>query len=117
MASNVLAVVWAALRGVHGEDKVDHEVSLYDIAQELSTTYTGMMMAIPEPEWNIFYATHTVDLAEILLDLARRVRLQALRNSSRALTKPSPQGKKAPRKGHVATAKLLMNRKANADTP
>lgn len=117
MASNVLAVVWAALRGVHGEDKVDHEVSLYDIAQELSTTYTGMMMAIPEPEWNIFYATHTVDLAEILLDLARRVRLQAFRKSSRTSKKPSSKGKKASRKGHVSTAKLLMNRQSNLVTP
>ena len=28
VASNVLAVVLAALRGVHGEDTVEHEVSL-----------------------------------------------------------------------------------------
>jgi hypothetical protein len=54
VAYNVLAVVLAALRGVHGEDRVDHEVSLYYIANELSTTYTGMMIAIPEPEWDIF---------------------------------------------------------------
>ncbi|MCZ6875286.1 MAG: transposase [bacterium] len=33
-AYNLLAVVLAALRGVHGEDTVDQEVSLYDIAHE-----------------------------------------------------------------------------------
>jgi hypothetical protein len=117
VAYNVLAVVLAALRGVHGEDRVDHEVSLYYIANELSTTYTGMMIAIPEPEWDIFYAMDTVDLAEILLDLARHVRLQAFRKSSRTSKKPRSKGKKASRKGHVSTAKLLMNRQANLATP
>jgi Glycine-zipper domain len=33
---------------------VEHEVSLYYIANEIATTYTGMMIAIPEPEWAIF---------------------------------------------------------------
>ena len=117
VAYNVLAVVLAAFRGVYGEDRVDQEVSLYDIANELSTTYTGMMIAIPEPEWDIFYAMDTVDLAEILLDLARHVRLQAFRKSSRAPQKPRSKGKKASRKGHVATAKLLMNRKASSTAP
>ena len=111
MASNVLAGVLAALRGVHGEDTVEHEVSLYDIANEIATTYKGMMIAIPEPEWDIFYAMPPVDLAVILLDLARRVPLQAFRKSSRRLRTPNPQGQKAPRKGHVSTAKLLRIRK------
>jgi len=117
VAYNVLAVVLAALRGVHGEDTVDHTVSLYYIATEISATYKGMMIAIPEPEWEIFYAMNTADLAAILLDLAQRVSLQAFRKSSRTPKKPSPQGKKAPKKGHVSTAKLLMNRKANSATP
>ncbi len=117
VAYNVLAVVLAALRGVHGEDTVDHKVSLYYIATEISATYKGMMIAIPEPEWEIFYAMNTADLAAILLDLARRVSLQAFRKSSRTPKTPSPQGKKAPKKGHVSTAKLLMNRKANSATP
>lgn len=117
VAYNVLAVVLAALRGVHGEDTVDHEVSLYYIAMEISATYKGMMIAIPEPEWEIFYAMNTVDLAAILLDLARRVPLKAFRKSSRTPKKHGPQGTKAPRKGHVSTAKLLMSRKANSATP
>src|SRR6266568_8748228 len=117
VAYNVLAVVLAALRGVHGEDTVDHKVSLYYIATEISATYKGMMIAIPEPEWEIFYAMNTADLAAILLDLARRVSLQAFCKSSRTPKKPRPQGKKAPKKGHVSTAKLLMNRKAHSATP
>ena len=117
VAYNLLAVVLAALRGVHGEDTVDHEVSLYYIANEVSTTYTGMMIAIPAPEWDIFYAMPTAELAAILRDLAQRVRLQAFRKSTRKPPKSRPQGKKTPRKGHVSTAKLLMNRHANLATP
>ena len=117
MAYNLLAVVLAALRGVHGEETVDEEVSLYYIANEIATTYHGMMIAIPEPEWEVFDSMSPADLAAILLDLAQRVRLQAIRKSPRRPKKPRPQGKKTPRKGHVSTAKLLMNREANSATP
>ena len=44
VAYNVLAVVLAALRSVHGEETVDQEVSLYYIANEIATTYKGMMI-------------------------------------------------------------------------
>jgi len=117
VASNLLAVVSAALRRVHGEEMVDEEVSLYSIANEITTTYHGMMIAIPEPEWDVFYAMSTADLAAIWVELAQGVRLQAFRKSPRRPKKPHPQGKKPARKGHVATAKLLMNRKANLVTP
>lgn len=117
VAYNLLAVVLAALRGVHGEEKVDEEVSLYYIANEISTTYHGMMIAIPPPEWDVFYSMSPADLAAILLELAQRVRLQAIRKSPRRPKKPRPQGKKPARKGHVATAKLLMNRQAKVATP
>ena len=117
VAYNVLAVVLAALRGVHGEETVDAEVSLYYVANEITTTYHGMMIAIPALEWDVFYAMSPADLAAILLALAQRVRLQAMRKSPRRPQKPRPQGKKPARKGHVATAKLLMNRQAKSATP
>jgi hypothetical protein len=117
VAYNLLAVVLAALRGVDGEETVDEEVSLYYIANNIATTYHRMMIAIPAPEWDIFYAMSPADLAAILLELAQKVRLQAIRKSPRRPKIPRPQGKKPARKGHVSTAKLLMNRKANVVTP
>jgi Transposase DDE domain len=117
VAYNVWAVVLAALRGVHGDETVDAEVSLYYIANDIATTYHGMMIAIPAPEWDVFYAMRPADLAVILLDLAHKVCLQAIRKSPRRPQKPRPQGKKPVRKGHVATAKLLMNRQAKSATP
>ena len=117
MAYNVLAVVLAALRGAHGAETVDDEVSLYYVANEITTTYHGMMIAIPEPEWDVFYAMSPADLAALLLELAHKVRLQAIRKSPRRPKKPRHQGKKPARKGHVATAKLLLNRQAKSATP
>ncbi len=117
VAYNLLAVVLAALRSVHGEDTVDQDVSLYYIANEISTTYKGMMIAIPALEWDLFYSMNRADLAAILLELARRVRLQAFRKRPRRPQKPHPKGEKMSRKGHVSTAKLLMTRQANSARP
>jgi hypothetical protein len=117
VAYNLLAVVLAAWRGVHGEETVDEEVSLYYIANEITTTYHGMMIAIPAPEWEVFYSMSLADLAAILLERAQRVRLQAMRKSPRRPKKPRLRGEKPARKGHVATAKLLMNRRAKTATP
>ena len=43
------------------ECEVDEEVSLYYIANEITTTSHGMMIAIPEPEWDMFYAMSPAD--------------------------------------------------------
>ena len=58
---------------------MDEEVSLYYIANEIITTYHGMMIAIPEPEWDVFYSMSTAGLAAILVELAQGVRLPAFR--------------------------------------
>jgi Transposase DDE domain len=117
VAYNVLAVVLAALRSVHGEETVDEEISLYYIANEISMTYHGMMIAVPEREWDVFYAMSTADLAAILIELARGVRLQAFRKSPRRPQKPRSQDKRPARQGHVSTAKLLRKRGTNLATP
>lgn len=110
VASNLLAVVLAALRSVHGQEKVDEEVSLYYIANDLSTTYTGMMIAIPEAEWDVFARLSTPDMVATLLDLAQRVNLRAYRKSPRGPKKPRPKRDGRSKPGHVSTAKLLMAR-------
>ncbi len=54
VAYNMLAVVMAALRSVHGESRIDQALSLYDVANDIAPTYQGMMMAIPVEEWRVF---------------------------------------------------------------
>ena len=83
VAYNVLAVVLAVLRGVHGQQTVDEEVSLYSLANEVAAT---------------------------LLDLAQRVNLRALRKSPRGPKKPPPKRDGNSKQGHVSTAKLLTAR-------
>lgn len=110
VAYNVLAVVLAALRGIHGQQTVDEEVSLYYLANEVATTYHGMMIAIPEVEWDVFYRMSASDMAVTLLDLAKRVNIRAFRKSPRGPKKPRPERDSNAKQGHVSTAQLLMAR-------
>ena len=110
VAYNVLAIVLAALRGVHGQERVDDEVSLYYLANEVSTTYHGMMIAIPEGEWDVFSRMSAHEMAATLRDLAERVNLRAFRKSPRGPKKPCPKRDGNAQQGHVSTAKLLMAR-------
>ena len=64
-------------------------MSLHYIANEIATTYTGMMIAIPEAEWAVFYArSSTADVSALLLELAQGVRFKALRKSPKSLKNP-----------------------------
>jgi IS4 transposase len=117
VAYNVLAVVLAALRGVHGQEKIDHDVSLYYIANEIATTATGMMIAIPETEWGIFSTMSPSELANTLIDLAQRVRLDALRKSPTRARKARSTPTRSPKQGHVSTARLLKSRQPKAAAP
>jgi hypothetical protein len=117
VAYHVFAVVLAALRGVHGECTVEHEVSGHYVANAIDETSKGMMSAIPEAEWDVFWTMSMADMAATLRDLAARVRLDAMRQSPRRPKKPRPKHQRGSKKGHVSTAKLLSNRKSNLVAP
>jgi len=117
VAYNMMAVVLAALRNVHGEYVIEHDVSLYYMTNELATTYAGMMIAIPEHEWRVFRRMSLAAMGATLLALAQKVRLHALRKSLRGPKKPRPKRVQDSKHSHVATAKLLMNRKGNLVAP
>ena len=106
VAYNTLAVVLAALRGVHGQQTVDEEVSLYYLAHEAATTYHGMMIAIPEVEWDVFIRMSAPEMATTLLDLAQRVNLRALRKSPRGPKKPPPKLDGNAKQGHVSHGQI-----------
>jgi len=105
VASNVLARVLAALRGVHGQERVDDEVSLSSLANAVSTTYHGMMMAIPEGAWDVFSRMSASAMAATWRDLAQRVDLRAFRKSPRGPKTPRPKREGGSHAGHVSTAK------------
>jgi Transposase DDE domain len=116
VAYNMLAVVIAALRSVHGET-IDQELSLYYVANDLAQTYHGMMIAIPEEEWHIFNRMRPAEMVATLRALAQKVRLKAYRKSPRGPKKPRPKREGTTKLPHVSTAKLLRKRQVNAATP
>ena len=107
LAYNVLAVVKAALRSVHGEDKIADEVSGYYLAGHLERTYDGMMIAIPENKWRIFQEMSTERFIQILQQLASKVDLAKFRKHKRGPKKPRQERTRNPKQPHVSTARLL----------
>ncbi len=110
VAYNTLAVIEAALRHVHGQEKVDNEVSGYYLAEELGATYRGMMIAIPPPEWQFFQDLSLPRLAELLVELAQQIRLPAFRKHRRGPKKLRSKPTYDPKRPHVSTAKLIAAR-------
>jgi len=110
VAYNVLSTIKAALRSVHGQEKVAEEVSGYYVADEIQMTHRGMMIAIPEDQWVVFHNLPPVELADLLVRLARSVSLSKLRKHPRGPKKPKPKKQSGAKIKHVATAKILKAR-------
>jgi IS4 transposase len=117
VAYNMLAVVMAALRSVHGAETIDQDLSLSYVANDIAQTYHGMMIAIPEDEWRVFSRMPPAEMVAILRDLAQKVRLKAYRKNPRGPKKPRPKREGHTNASHVSTAKILRNRQVNAATP
>jgi IS4 transposase len=115
VAANVQATVMAALRAEHGEAKIGEEFSLYYLANEIAGTYQGMMIAIPSEHWQVFEKLDAAELAQVLRNLAGKVRLQTFRKHKRGPKKTRGKKRRGKFIAHVATARLLAERK-NAQT-
>jgi IS4 transposase len=111
VAYNVLSTVKAALRSVHGEERVAREVSAYYVAEEVQMTHRGMMIAIPEDEWVVFHDLAPRELGAVSVELATSVRMAEYRKSTRGPKKPPPKKQSGAKIKHVATAKILAARK------
>ena len=107
---NILSTVKAALRSAHGDAKVADEVSGYYVADEVTMTHRGMMIAIPEDEWVEFRDLDAAELGNVLVKLARAVHLPAYRKHPRGPKKPKPKKQSGAKIKHVATSKILSER-------
>jgi len=107
----IMSVIKAALAGVHGADVIEKQVSGYYIADEISATYRGMMIAIDHQQWIVFQQMPTTKLLKILKQLASNVKLSKYRKHPRGPKKPQPKRKSDKNRPHVATAKIIANRK------
>jgi hypothetical protein len=109
VASNAVALQRAALRAVQKPEAVA-ELSSYYLAREVQETYRGMMIALPPAEWLPFRGLAAAQLAQVLRQVAQRVRPSQYRKSKRGPKKPSPPKDQYRNGGHVATHRLLQNR-------
>jgi IS4 transposase len=107
---NLMSVIKAALRAVHGEQTVQEKVSGYYLADEVTMTHRGMMIAIPEDEWVVFHDLTPVEMGEVLMELAGNVRLALYPRQPRGPKKPKPEKQSGAKIKHVATAKVLKDR-------
>jgi len=106
-AFNIYAVVMASLRIAHPDKDINEEVSEYYIAEEISTTYTGMIIGVPDEEWDIFRIGTVSEVGVLLVELASRMDLSKFKKHKRGPKKPPPPKNKFKGKPHVSTAKLL----------
>jgi len=107
----ILAGMKAAIASVHGVDTVENKISGYYLADELSATYDGMMIAIPDEEWIVFRHYSISELTEILRLLSANIRLSRFQKHPRGPKKKQPKRISDPSTPHVSTAKILANRK------
>ena len=111
VAYNMLGVLKATLRGTHGAEKIDKEVSGYYIAGELKRVYEGMMIAIPDEYWRVFGAMPSAEFAAFLRETAARVSLPKYKKHPRGPKKPPVKRRHRQDHPHVSTAQLLAARK------
>ncbi len=107
----ILSVIKAALCSVHGTKKIEKEVSGYYLADEISGTYRGMMIAIPEEYWVDFRNFTSAQLIKLLKMLSKKVKLSRFKKHPRGPKKPVPKRKSDPKHPHASTAKLIAARK------
>jgi len=113
IAYNVMSVIKAALRSIHGADVVEQDVSGYYVADELSAVYPGMMIAIPEKHWQIFGRMTHREFADILRLLASKVNLRRFKKHPRGPKKPQPKRIFDKNHPHVSTFRLIAARKSS----
>jgi hypothetical protein len=107
---NLMGILKGALRGVHGEAKVE-AMSAYYMADEMGGVYRGMMIAIPEPQWRVFAQMSAQEFACVLIQLAQNINLERFRKHTRGPKKPKEKRRYDPAHPHVSTARILHQRK------
>jgi hypothetical protein len=111
LAANAVAVLKAALRSAHGEERGGTELSGYYLALEIRQAWDGMMVAIPAAHWAVFGRLSDAELAAVLKEVAAGAKLARYQKHPRGPKKKPPRRSRYRNGAHVATAKILAARK------
>jgi hypothetical protein len=114
---NILSTVKAALKLVHGADKITAGLSDYYLVEEVQGTFRGMMIALPEPVWQPFCQMSVEQFALTLQQWAALVNLKRFSSTPRGPQKTATKPVYDPKHPHVSTARLLEQKKKNKRSP
>jgi|SRR5262245_779523 len=109
LAYNAVSVLKASLRSVHGEEKIQNEVSGYYLALEIQQASDGMAVAIAPEHWQPLRGLAPKPMAQWLRQVAKGIDLSRYRKHPRG-PKKKPPAKAFTNGGHVSTAKLIRRR-------
>ena len=109
---NALSVIQAALRGSQtNRRKIERNLSLYALADEVSGVWRGLEIAVPQAIWTKNFARLTTkQLAGQLRLLARKVDLKKFTTYKWSPKTKQPKRQSGNRGNHVATQRLLAKR-------
>jgi hypothetical protein len=107
VAYTILSAVKVAMRGVFGADTIEKTVSRYYLAGELSTTYSGMLVAIPDEELHNFRTLTHLEFVKLLRELAQKIDLRRFQTHPWGPKKPSPQRLSYSKQPHVSAARII----------
>src|SRR5262249_6852229 len=110
-AYNVLSTVQGALRRVHGREKVQQDVSMYYLGEELAGVYRGLQIAIPETMGEELSMMSPSAFAKWLKGIAEHADLEKYQKQPRGPKKKQKKEKHNKHKPHVSTARLLEGRR------
>jgi hypothetical protein len=102
---NAWSLARGALRAAHGGE-AESAMSSYYLADEMSMTWRGMALAVPDEAWGPYRQAEARALAALLPGLARHVDPAKYKKHQTRPKKARRARPKAPRK-HSATARLL----------
>ena len=117
LAYNVLSVLKRSVEHAHRDSAPQLDVSTYFLALLLTSSYEGMLIALPAPTWAPWANADPASIAQRLLELARRVDPRRLSTHKRGpkIAKPKGYVDGATARAHVSTARVLE--KARAERP
>ena len=113
IAYNAVAIIQAAIRNCHGKREAD-QLSHYYMALEIAQAQDGMMVLLDESDFQYLADLPIEQFAAEMHDVAKCVDLQKFRKNVRGPKKPVKKKPRNKAKPHIATAKLLAERKKSA---
>ena len=107
VAYNVLAVVKAALRSRHGENKIAHEVSGYYLYRSSRADLRRDDDRRARKALGYLSQDECGNISPYPVQLAKKVNLAKFKKHPRGPKKPLPKRSLDPKQPHVSTARLL----------